>query len=80
MLTWITSVLPWVIGAVKWAEQFFGPKKGNEKLKAVLDLFKLSFPDGGDPAAQEKVMEGLKMIVNGIVIVLNATGVFKKSP
>ena len=79
MLSWITTVLPWVIGAVRWAEQFFGPKTGDQKLKAVLDLFRLSFPTEGDSEAQAKALEGVKMIVNGIVIVLNATGVFTRS-
>lgn len=79
MLTWITSVLPWVIGAVRWAENFFGAGKGDDKLRAVLDLFKFTFPEDGDAEAQAKALEGVKMIVNGVVMVLNATGVFKRS-
>lgn len=78
MLTWIMGLLPWIAGAVRWAETFFGAGKGQEKLAAVLAILDATFPDSSDPAARAAIMEGAKQVVNGIVAIYNATGVFKK--
>jgi len=78
MLTWITTMLPWIIGAVRWAEKFFGPGKGEDKLAAVLGLIGTSLPEEADPDARAKIIEGGKMVINGIVLIFNATGVFRK--
>ena len=79
MFNWISTVLPWVISAVKYVEKAFGAKRGEEKLAAVMDLIlgAVDIPSGG-PARQEAV-QAIQTIVNGVVALLNATGVFKKS-
>ena len=76
-------VLPIVFDAVKFVEKFFGSSPGEEKRSAAVEIVKIAVLaiegiSGKDLVDNDEFAEGLGMIVDGVVKVLNATGVFKK--
>jgi ethanolamine utilization microcompartment shell protein EutL len=79
MFTWVTTVLPFIVSAVRYAEKLFtGAGRGEEKIAMVLGILGGIMPEDADPAAKAGFLEGCKQVVSGIVMIFNATGIFKK--
>jgi hypothetical protein len=79
MFKWAMTVLPFIVSAVRYAETFFaGQGRGEEKIGMVLGFLGGIMPEDADPAAKAGFLEGCKQVVSGIVMIFNATGIFKK--
>lgn len=76
-------VLPIVFDAVRFVEKLFGSGKGEEKRSAAVEVVKIAVMavegiSGKDLVENEEFAEGVGMVVDGVVKILNASGVFKK--
>lgn len=76
-------VLPIAFEAVRLVEKLFGKGKGEEKRSAAVEIVKIAVVAAEgitkkDLVDNDKFAQGIGMIVDGIVLVLNATGQFNK--
>lgn len=74
-------VLPAALEAIKLVEKLFGGGKGEDKKGFVVSLVRTLILSaegikGEDIVDEDKVAEGAGKVVDGLVDILNATGVF----
>lgn len=75
--------LPIAIDAVRLVEKLFGGGNGDTKRSAAVEIVKIAVVAAEgitkkDLVDNDKFAEGVGKIVDGIVLVLNSTGQFKK--
>lgn len=79
----IVKVLPIALQVVPLIERMFGDKPGSEKREAAIDLIKptvraIESATGKELVDEEELANAAGCAVDGVVGVLNSTGVFKK--
>lgn len=78
MFAWVVRILAWLPGAIKWAEDHYGTGTGAEKRENVAQWLLSKIPEGVWSGAKDFGL-GLGLVIDGIVLMFNATGVFKKA-
>lgn len=76
MYGWVVRILMWLPGAMKWAEDHYGPGTGPEKSKNVIQWVLDKIPNGIWSGADE-FGQGLNETIGGIVKMFHGVGVFK---
>ncbi len=79
----VNSLMPLAVNVVGSVETLFGPKRGSQKKEAAVNAVTSVVNILGSTGVVSGVdttllMEGIGDIVEGIVKINNATGVFKK--
>jgi len=67
------NLIPVIVMGV---EKVFGLDSGPSKLQKALDMIKPFLP--GDKQDKEELLDGLILIINGVVKIFNAVGEFTK--
>jgi len=79
----LPTILPAIVSVVQTVEGFFGGGKGEVKRAAVAEIVLqlLKAYEGisdTDVVEEEELAEGVGQVIDGVVAILNATGVFKR--
>ena len=83
LLKHLPTILPMVIELVKIAEKIFGGGKGEDKKNFVAPIVRQAILaiegfGGKEIVDEDKFSDGVGKVVDGVVTILNATGVFKR--